>query len=375
MDQEKSLIKKYLAGKTSESENDFVESWINQLGEEKDISNEDLLKMMNSLDEKMGVPTRRKVINYKRIISIAASLLIFMIAGYVIYNKSFEKEVYTVESFKAPSKENAIIVLENNEEYDLNNLKAGDTIHTQNYHVTRLDNGEIRYVMDHKSTQLVYNTIRTKVGGTANVVLSDGTQVWLNVNSELRYPVEFDTEKREVFLKGEGYFEVEKQVSQGNSIPFYVRSENHSISVLGTKFNVNLNNGFETALLEGKVAVGKGDERVDASNIPYNGTILPNQVYLNGQIFQVDKIENYIDWKDGYFNLYGLNIKVLSKKLSDWYGVKINVDPKLEESELVGRISRTKDLNEVLEIISEAIPMNYHVKAGELFLEKQATKK
>ncbi len=375
MDQEKSLIKKYLAGKTSESENDFVESWINQLGEEKDISNEDLLKMMNSLDEKMGVPTRRKVINYKRIISIAASLLIFMIAGYVIYNKSFEKEVFTVASFKAPSKENAIIVLENNEEYDLNNLKAGDTIHTQNYHVTRLDNGEIRYVMDHKSTQLVYNTIRTKVGGTANVVLSDGTQVWLNVNSELRYPVEFDTEKREVFLKGEGYFEVEKQVSQGNSIPFYVRSENHSISVLGTKFNVNLNNGFETALLEGKVAVGKGDERVDASNIPYNGTILPNQVYLNGQIFQVDKIENYIDWKDGYFNLYGLNIKVLSKKLSDWYGVKINVDPKLEESELVGRISRTKDLNEVLEIISEAIPMNYHVKAGELFLEKQATKK
>ncbi|MFZ4263193.1 FecR family protein [Sphingobacterium sp. HJSM2_6] len=375
MDQEKSLIKKYLTEQVSDRERDFVESWVDQLGEDKEISAEELLSMINSLDRKMGMPPIKKSNPYKRALTIAASLLVFFMAGYAAFYFWNKQEIVDIQSFKAPSSDNAIIVLDDNQEYDLNKLKVGDTIHSNNYHITRLSNGEVCYVVSEESSALVYNTLRTKVGGTASVLLSDGTKVWLNVNSELRYPVQFASNQREVFLKGEGYFEVEKLSESAVKIPFYVRSDQHSISVLGTKFNVNVSKDFETALLEGKVAIGKGAEQEEASQIQFMTNILPNEVYSNGQIIQVDQIEHYIDWKEGYFNLYNQSLKDLSGKLSNWYGIKVKLDPDLADSKLVGRISRTKDLKEVLEIVAEAIPMDYHIANGELIIQKQQNKK
>ncbi|WP_199141684.1 FecR family protein [Pedobacter sp. ASV12] len=201
-------------------------------------------------------------------------------------------------------------------------------------------------------------TLSTPKGGTYQLVLPDGTKVWLNASSSIRFPATFNGDRR-VEFSGEGYFEVAKAEKHS----FVVNSRSQSVEVLGTHFNIQNYQDetmAKTTLLEGKVKVA----------LAYNGQSLTRllkpgeQAAIAGnqlKVYSVD-VEDVVAWRDGYFNFNNETIAQIMAKLAKWYDVKIDfVDPPSEET-FTGQISRTKKLDEVLTILAKAKPIKFQIK-------------
>lgn len=371
MNLDKTILQRYAQGNCTPEEQGLVESWFDGYKPHEELSPQELLSLLDSLDKKVRQEPKVRRLNWKPMLVAASVLLLGAFAFYFFGQQQSSEEVLNqLAAYQAPTSSNAILVLENQQEYNLDSLKQGDTLQTTQYLITKLPGGELKYVLREGETQVVYNTVRTKQGGTASLVLSDGTKVWLNVNSEITYPVQFAADSREIALKGEGYFEVEQQHRNGARVPFYVRGEQETISVLGTKFNANYAKQGETALLEGKVAIARGNREQALEALDFKVQLAPNQVYAAGKLQVSEDITQYIDWKEGYFYLNEQRLDRIAEKLSSWYGVDIEVDPAIQGSLLFGRISRQKSLKEVLEVISAVIPMEFEFQEEKLALKK-----
>lgn len=374
MNIDKNILKRYTDGNCTADEKILVEQWFEQYHRNFDgeISGQEFIDKLTTLDRRMMAPVH--TLSYWKLTATAAAILLVGIMGLLTFNLSQreESQFLTLEDIKAPASSNAVVVLEDNTEYSLDSLRMGDTLRAKGYLITKLASGELRYI--NQSTLAgtkVYNTLRTKAGGIAHVLLSDGTLVWLNANSELTYPINFGEGMREVYLKGEGYFEVAKNNSGVASQQFFVRGEEQTIQVLGTKFNANFTERNETALLEGKVAIAGEGSRLETNNkVRYTAQLMPNQVYQDGDIQNVKEIERYIDWKEGYFDLSGLTLYDLAQKLSGWYGIEVVVDKGLEEHHLFGRVGRSKDLKELLELVAQASPVEFSLKNHKVYIYK-----
>jgi transmembrane sensor len=169
----------------------------------------------------------------------------------------------------------------------------------------------IRYSNVHQQTQNpVYNTIATSFGSTYQLELSDGTRVWLNATSSLRFPVSFSGANRVVELSGEGYFEVAKNSKQ----PFLVRSGNATVQVLGTRFNMNAyDDGIRTTLLDGSVKVNE-----QLLKPGQQGILKKNMV-----VVEKAAIDEVMAWKNNMFNFNYRGITEIMKEVERWYGVKV----------------------------------------------------
>ena len=371
MDLDKTILYRYTRGQCTAYEKLLVESWINQYQHRDEPPPKELLKMLDSLDRKVIHSAQVRRFNW-RPMWFAASVL-FLI-GFALYffnqRQSSEYILAQLAKYKAPDSGNAVLVLENFQEYNLDSLSHGDTLFSKDYLVTRLKGGELHYILHDPQAEYVMNTVRTRQGGMVSLVLSDGTKLWLNANSEITYPIRFKENLREVNLKGEGYFEVAQASYKNQRVPFYVRGDRETISVLGTKFNVNYYKKAETFLLEGKVAIAKGGPDNEVEDLDFDIELDANQVYANNKIQYPEDISRYIDWKDGFFYLNDQPLGQIVEKLSSWYGLTIEVDPSIRENVLFGRISRKKNLKEVLEVLSAAIPMEFQYNQHKLYLKK-----
>ncbi len=371
MSLDKNILKRYNQGIATEEEKSTVEAWFDQYHGEEALGDQDVLAMLNSLDEKVYSVSTKKVISWNWIIAVAASLVLVVGISFYWLNSKTNNDIETqLAQYVAPKSSSPIIVLDDNKEYNIDSLHIGDTLNVGKYFITKLDDGEIKYIVNPTTTDIVYNTVRTKAGSTASLMLSDGSRVWLNVNSEIKYPINFSSDMREIQLKGEGYFEVAHQESEYGKIPFYVRGKTHTIAVLGTKFNVDFTKSNVTALIDGKVSIAKGDLNDQVSKLDFNVTLLPKQVYSEGTVSYSDNIFQYLDWKDGYFNLSNRTLDAVVQKISAWYGIEVVVDDSIKNSILYGRINRKKSLKEVLSLISDAIPLTYELDKNVLYLKK-----
>ena len=369
---DKSILEKYNQGLASEEERLLVESWFDQYVCEDELHDCDILAMLDRLDEKVRPIETTKVIRWKKPLALVASLLLIIgISYYWIQSKSPDRSSKQfLATFDQPKVISPIIVLENNEEFSLDKLVQGDTLNVGDYLITRTENGEIKYIVHAPQSEIIYNTVRTKTGSTASLVLSDGTRVWLNVNSELRYPISFPEGKREIQLKGECYFEVEHVDGEAGRVPFYVRGDQYTVAVLGTKFNADFSKSNITALIDGRVSIAKGSIDRELSELDFDITLYPNQVYQDGKVEQSDNILEYIDWKEGYFNLSNRTLAAIAERLSAWYGLEVVVDKEVKDNVMFGRISRSKSLTDVLSVISDAFQIDYKIKNDVLYLVK-----
>lgn len=201
-------------------------------------------------------------------------------------------------------------------------------------------------------------TLSTPKGGTYQLALPDGTKVWLNASSALRFPAAF-TGDRSVTLSGEGYFEVAKDEKRR----FIVDGSSQSVEVLGTHFNIQNYTGetmARTTLLEGKIKVTSAGKAQSLAKILHPGE---QAVVANSQVkvYKVD-VDDVIAWKEGYFNFNNETIDQIMSQLANWYDVKIDfVDPPSEET-FTGQISRTKNLAEVLDVIAKAKQIKFELK-------------
>jgi transmembrane sensor len=195
-------------------------------------------------------------------------------------------------------------------------------------------------------TVISYNTVSTPRGGQYQIVLSDGSKVWLNAASSIRFPTAFSGSLREVELTGEAYFEVAKNKEK----PFQVKVRDLKIAVLGTHFNVKAyedESEIKTSLLEGSVKIIQGKEA---------GLLKPGQQAVIN--FKDDKVKianadmvEVIAWKNGLFRFEGANIETIMREIGRWYDVEIVYAGKVPRRRFEGKINRNAGLSEVLRIL------------------------
>lgn len=184
------------------------------------------------------------------------------------------------------------------------------------------------------------------------ILLADGTRVWVNAGSKLIFPAEFASDGRELELIGEGYFEVAAQELDEQSVPFLVRSGAQLLEVLGTKFNISAYPeaaGIRTTLVEGRVAVSAKDE--EAVHLTAG-----KQSLYNVQGFKVREVdvEQAIAWKNGFFQFDGLKATEAFEQLARWYGITVSYEGKRLNVPFYGIIERDKNLSAVLDILQAA---------------------
>jgi transmembrane sensor len=290
---------------------------------------------------------------------IAAAAIVGLIIGgsFLVYRSKHQVLVQPLATLQktdvAPGRNTAVLTLDNGETVNLDSVHTGAKVAANGIHysVEKTGQGELAYEVGNiqAGSHVDMNTLSTPLGGQYQVRLPDGTKVWLNAGSTLRYPVSFaGLRQREVSLSGEAYFEVAKD----KSVPFIVNAGAAAIKVLGTHFDIMAyadEKNLETTLLEGSVEVSQG-----------SGTkiIRPNQqasISKNGvlSVAEVDG-EDYIAWKNGLIQLHHADIAAVMRQVARWYDVEVDYDThgkSLPSWTLAGTVPRTLNLSEVIKVL------------------------
>jgi len=373
------LLKKYVTGHCTEEEKAMLESWYLQQNLEiyPDMNAEDRLadkqQILTSLEQAI-VPAKRSIL-WPKMAAIAA--LAFVIIGlglytYLVKNSSVQQSAKVAKADVPPGGNKAVLTLANGQTINLSSNKKGIVIKTDA--LTYNDGTEINTATADQSQTSAKNTISTPVGGNYQVVLPDGTQVWLNSKSSLSYPTNFNTRDRKVEITGEAYFEVAKvmikdKVNKGTKrrMPFIVESKDQIVEVLGTHFNINSymdEKSIKTTVLEGSVRVSASTAS-QHSNLQQNNVVLkPNQqAILTGSnqitVQQVDA-ESEISWKNGYFK-FNEDIKSIMNKIARWYDVDVIYKSGVDLNQTFsGEVSNSRNVSVLLKVME--LTGNVHFK-------------
>lgn len=247
-----------------------------------------------------------------------------------------------------PGGNKAILTLADGTKVSLTDAGAGELARQSGITITKTADGQLVYQTnsadDRSSKTLVYNTMSTPAGGQYVITLPDGTKVWLNAESSLKYPTIFNGASRKVILTGEGYFEVAKDSARPFVVAVNTNGKNQEVTVLGTHFNINAYEDeavIKTTLLEGSVKVSSHAE---------SRILKPGQQATLGSTFQVTEVDamQAVDWKNGNFYFNDENIQNIMRKLARWYDVEVVYIGAMPDYGFNAEISRTKKLSEIL---------------------------
>ncbi|HEY0176147.1 MAG TPA: FecR domain-containing protein, partial [Pedobacter sp.] len=249
-----------------------------------------------------------------------------------------------------PGGNKAVLTLADGSKISLTDAVNGALAEQAGITVNKTKDGQLIYTVSKirpGTDSAAYNTIETPKGGQYQVILPDGTSVWLNAASSLRYPAFFTGNERKVQLEGEAYFEVAKNPA----MPFRIVSKGQVAEVLGTHFNINSYQdepGIKTTLLEGSVRVLNSRSHTavllkpgQQSNTAIDGTTTLRNV----------NPEQYVAWKSGKFIFADANIESIMRQVSRWYNVEIEYKGDISKEKFGGRASRFTNVSELLEIL------------------------
>jgi ferric-dicitrate binding protein FerR (iron transport regulator) len=288
--------------------------------------------------------------------SAAAVGLLFLSFG--IYNY-LHKNISVVEKPIAkinllqhdalPGSNKAILTLANGKTIILDNAQNGTLAKQGHTTVNKAADGKLVYNLSNIADDNVapsINTISTPRGGEYQVILPDGTKVWLNAASSLRFPTRFTGNSRDVEITGEAYFEVTKN----KLMPFRVKTSRASIEVLGTHFNVMAyddENLMKTTLLEGAVNIKSGSatyKLTPGQQAQINAT-------GNTKVTSNIDVDDEVAWKNGIFQFRDAGIDVILRQASRWYDVNVTYKGKVPPKEFTGRLSRNVKASALLNMI------------------------
>ncbi|POY37892.1 hypothetical protein C3K47_05010 [Solitalea longa] len=367
------LFEKYNKGLASADEQILLEQWYHHEQANQRLTEEEasffLLKdeIWEATLAKAGLEpgniehaSGAKTISLKKWLAAACIVLPLIIAGgYFLTRKSITTNIDLAsnkENTIVPGGNKAILTLADGSSIVLNDRKNGVIANQQNAVITKDSEGKISYATTDEKNAVVMNTLSTPKGGTYQLRLPDGTLVWLNAATKLSYPSSFaGSEHRTVELTGEAYFEVAKDKTH----PFIVKSGSQEVEVLGTHFNVNSytdERAVKTTLLEGSVKVrANGNAHLLK---PGQQSIL---TATNAEIITAN-LKETMAWKNGYFRFNEERIDEIMLKVSRWYDVEVNYEGKISEERFSGNISRYKNMNEVLDMLSYSNAVKFKVE-------------
>jgi ferric-dicitrate binding protein FerR (iron transport regulator) len=284
----------------------------------------------------------------------AAAVLILLAAGGYLYHveKGKPSQMAVKPAIIAPGRQGAILTLADGTKLLLDTVKNG-VVALEGGVSAIIVNGSLHYKGTGADT--IYNTISTPKGRLFQVTLPDGTQVWLNSASSIRYPISFNGAKRQVAITGEAYFEVTPNPRQ----PFVVAINNKAeVQVLGTHFNVNAYDNehhIATTLLKGSVQV----KRLDAGNVHASVTLRPGQQAewkeetssAGINVVAAADIDKVMAWKNGLFNFEGASLEEVMRQLERWYDIEVVFVKPIPDIRFGGKMTKGVTLNEMLEIL------------------------
>ena len=364
-----SLLTKYQDNVCTEAELQELQQWYallntsNQSIEDSKaeaFSDEMLIQFRKRLTEKtLVVPFYRRA--FFRV-SVAASIIMILSAGayFQFFNAAKQSDIVKTNNtmphdVTAPTRIKAMITLSDGRTVSLESVTSGTLATQGDVNVVKNTNGEIVYEGSSPSPKgdgrgEAYNTLTNPRGSKlVSLTLSDGTKVWLNAESSLRYPTDFVGSERNVEIKGEAYFEVARNAA----MPFVVKKGDAAVKVLGTHFNVNAYEDeavMKITLLEGSVNVFKGDNKRllkpgQQAEINQQGNI-----FLNSNV----DIDEVMAWKNDLFNFNSLQLQSIMLQIARWYDVEVAYEGKISEKHFSGIVSRNNNVSEVLKIMQLA---------------------
>jgi ferric-dicitrate binding protein FerR (iron transport regulator) len=304
---------------------------------------------------------------WRRYAAVAAVLL--TAGAYLLYNSRHSGVPVPamamnkpVKDIAAPTGAKTTLTLSGGQQILLDSAGSGPLAVQGGTSVRKLKNGQLAYENGSRNPNaLLYNILSTAKGGQTMVVLADGTKVWLNALSSLRYPTAFPGRERLVELDGEAYFEV----STDKSKPFKVNIRGKGeVEVLGTHFNVNAYQDeptINTTLLEGSVRVNRKGGAAETAV-----TIKPGQqAQMDEQRLRVDKdanLEEVMAWKNGYFFFDGANIEEIMRQVSRWYAIQIIYEGNVKGERFAGSLPRSANASKLLEVLSLTKTVSFDIQ-------------
>ncbi|QKJ32805.1 FecR family protein [Mucilaginibacter mali] len=347
------LLVKYAEGTCTDEELAMLENWYLQTPPISDkVTPEAVAAAKEDIWAKLPVHhnTQAKVIKlnpglrilYK--IAVAASVILILGVGYWLLKSPDSIQVAKNENpLVVPGSQKATLTLANGKQIAINRSKKGLVANTEGASIVKTGDGKIAYQAE--ETAVSWNTLSIPAGGYFAVTLSDGTRVWLNSRSSLKYPTRFTGNERNVILTGEGYFEV----AHDKAHPFTVTTDKQKVEVLGTHFNINAytdEDATTTTLLEGSVKVTNANSISKLLKPQQAATVAGNDILINNC-----NAENAIDWVSNDFVFANKDLDAIMRKISRWYDVDVSCPKRLEDLQFSGSISRTKNIQQVLEIM------------------------
>lgn len=316
-------------------------------------------------ENQMPAPVRRITrFHFPRRMQVAAAVLIIIISGLayriINLNKSESNIVTaknTIQKILSPAGNKAVLTLADGSLVMLDQVKGGDVASQNGIRVIKLDSNILSYhnasVSGSRHSEVDYNTVVVPRGGQYQLILADGSHVWLNSASSLKFPTSFIGTIRKVELTGEGYFEVTKDAAK----PFIVSAGTVQVNVLGTHFNVMAypdEEAVKTTLIEGSVKLAHEDKYA-LIHPGEQGSLTNHAGNFNVHAANINEV---IAWKEGRFRFDEMNIKPIMRQIARWYDVDVEYTGDLSEISLSGSIPRKEDVYQLL----KALEMSKRVK-------------
>jgi ferric-dicitrate binding protein FerR (iron transport regulator) len=378
------LIALFIQGTISPEEHDELDAWVAEsddnmklfeaLTDENNIK-QGLLEIEQAewqqSSQKIMETAKKKKRNLNlRAWLIAASLILIAGAGWWYFSRSTKKEVPAyagnVTEDRPPGGNKATLSLANGSVVVLDRARNGNVAVQGNAQVIKTDSSLSYNHLPRLGVaqEVVFNTLSTPKGGQYALTLSDGTRVWLNAASSIRFPTAFTGRERLVDITGEAYFEVAHNPAQ----PFLVNAGGVQVQVLGTHFSVNAYTDEEavtTTLVEGSVKVSKGT---------ISRIIKPDQqasVEKEGNAILITPVDaqEMVAWKDGLFVFSNTELSEVMRQLSRWYEVEVEIKDRITDH-LNATFPRTLPLSKMLHLVEKTGVAHFKLQGGKLEVTK-----
>lgn len=352
------IIEKYLKNQETKEERKILFGWFDSVEKENGQFSEESSYRIHAAKERFLSDVSTLEVKSKRPklyswLQYAAAAVLLLVGSYFIFSKYTVQQEINVEDLAVHKVdyETPTLTLPSGEVIQLgDNYQNSDSFINTSTFVHEKE-GQLKSKGDNKESN--GGTIILKVPNTRTFCfeLNDGTKVWINAGSTLRYPEQFGEGNRIVQLEGEAYFEVAKTENKSR---FLVETDNQTVEVLGTKFNVkaypNQNRTF-TTLQEGLVQV---NSKVSNTSSVYLKPNQQSEFSSSDFIVREVDVENILAWKNGFFYFNGQNTSEVLKNIASWYNIDITYKESLNQSQYVGKIPQDLKLNEVVELLEFA---------------------
>jgi ferric-dicitrate binding protein FerR (iron transport regulator) len=305
-----------------------------------------------------------------RWVAAAAVLLLLVSSVFVLINRTEKNSTIAKKTApqlkqddRLPGGDRAILTLADGSSIVLDSAGNGMLAQQGTTEIIKKEDGQLLYNSSGTATDAVaYNLLQTPRGGQYKITLPDGSKVWLNAASSLKYPVVFSGKERRVEITGEAYFEIAKDATR----PFKVQLNQMEVEVLGTHFNINSYTDEETVrttLLEGRVKV------TTASDNKFLQPGQQAQLKPSGNMKIVDDVnlEETVAWKDGNFQFENSDIKSVMRQLARWYDVEVSYQGNISKH-FIGGISRNVKLSQVLSMLQQTGEVRFIIEGKKIIV-------